>query len=341
MKYSNLKDFEKSLTEITFNKHAPNYLILAKDAFDRKNAVDLLLKRLLNKKENPDLSLKVFEGESLHSEELLSELNTYSFFSKHQILIVNNADKLTKQVLKQLERYFEKPNPQLCLVLTAASISQSTNFYKKAEAAGIVLEIPEEKPWEKEKSMIEWVLRKVAEAAKKIDRQACESLVKQIGPNPAILEQELQKLFCYIDERKEITLGDIAAICTNLNVETSWQLGEAIFRKDSKTALRISKALLTDGVAFIILLRQIRSQFQTEFQICSILTMGGSKQDITKKFPYMKGQILDRHVQMAQSYGLNQFKLAMQTIDDAEVMAKNSVSDLEFLTELLIIKLTT
>src|SRR5262249_40672120 len=132
---------------------------------------------------------------------------------------------------------------------------------------------------------------------------------------------------------------DVAAVCSSINLDNAWQLGEAIFRRDVPTALRISKGLLADGTAFIALLRQIRTQFQTEFQVCSILSRGGSHAEIAQEFPYMKGQILDRHMHQAQSYGMQRFKSALLAIDEAELSAKNN-GDPDFLAERLIIKLT-
>lgn len=341
MKYSHLRDFEKYLKDSSSQQLAALYLILAKDAFERKTAVDLLIKHLLAEEMNPTLCLKIFEGEQLSSSELISELQTLPFFAKRLIVVINQADKLAKPLSKELELYFSHPNQAISLIISASTLNHATTFYKKAVENGISLEIQEEKAWEKEKTLIEWVSNETAAKGKKIEKQACEHLVKQIGPSSAILHQELEKLFCYVGERHEITLRDIAAICSSVNIETVWQLGEALFRQDTNAALRISKALLEDGVAFILLLRQLRAQFQTEFQVCATLANGGTKQDVAAQFPYMKGQILERHVQMSQAYGMERFKSALQKIDESEMNAKNSLMDADFLSEILMIKLTT
>jgi len=78
-----------------------------------------------------------------------------------------------------------------------------------------------------------------------------------------------------------------------VSIDTGWQLGDALFRRDALTALKIGKALLMDGTALIALLRQIRSQYQTAFQVATILELGGSSADISKQFPYMRGGILE------------------------------------------------
>lgn len=341
MKYSNLRAFEKHLQDASPAHFVNFYVVLAKDTFERKTSVDLLITALLKGKKEQGLALKIFDGDHVELGEIQEELQALMIFADKRVVLINQADKLSKSVIEFLVSYFENPNPAVYLILSAAAINHATNFYKKSEKTGVVLEIPEEKPWEKEKSMGEWIVNKVRSEGKRIEPQACQAILKQIGTDPAFVASEVEKLICYTGERVDITLADVGAVCTNVNTENAWQLGEAIFRCDAPSALRITKALLADGTPFLALLRQIRTQFQTEFQVCSILAGGGAGSDIERQFPYMKGNILNRHIQLAQGYGLPRFKKGLLKIDQTELMAKNSSTDHEFLADLLIVKLTS
>lgn len=341
MKFTNLRAFEKHLEGASSNQFADIYMVIGKERFACKVATDQLLKSLLKDKKNPELLLKSFNGAQCTSDELLTELHSLSFFSEKQIILVDEAEKLPKPVMKALESYFQQPNRSVCLVLSALAINHATNFYKHAEKAGIVLEFPEEKPADREKTLIEWIQTRTEAEKKKIDPKACQHLVKQVGTDMALLHNEFEKLICYIGDRPSITVQDIAAICGSTNQENIWQLGEALFQRNASTALRISKAFLSDGTSFLPLLRQIRHQFQTEYQVCSIMASGGTTEQISQQFPYMKGFILDRHLRNAQSYGMARFKKGMKAIDEAELTAKNSSMDPDLLAEQLIIQLVT
>lgn len=336
MKFTSVRALERHLADATPEQYSDLYMVISKESFDRKECVDRLLKAIGNKEGVDCVSL---DGEHLRMEVLLEELNAFSLFAKKRVIVIQQAEKLLKPVTTALESYFEKPNSAICLIVSIASVNHATHFYKKAEKAGIIVEIAEEKPWEKEKSTREWLISKVTAADKQIDSQAVQMMLKQMGTDHSLLNQELEKLYCYVGERREITVRDVGAVCTNVNVENGWQLGEAIFRSDITSALRISKALLAEGTSFLSLIRQVRSQFQTDFQVCSILANGGNASNVTQQFPYMRGQILERRLQSAQTYGMNRFKKAMLCIDSLETMAKNSQADHEFLAELLITKL--
>lgn len=340
MKYTNLRAFEKHLEGASPQNFADIYLVISKESFDRKTAIDRLLACILKDQNNPSMSMQTFEAGRHSIQDVLNELNAMAFFSTKRVILVQDAENFDKAANSKLESYFEKPNSSICLVISAAAVNHATNFYKKAEKIGVVFEAAEEKPWEKEKTMTAWLATEAAAQGKKIDPAACQFMIKQLGTNQSSLHNEFQKLVCYVGTRPEITLKDVGAIIGSVNLENAWQLGEAIFKREGGNALRITKALLNDGTVFLALLRQIRTQFQTEFQVCSILTNGGTPGDVTQQFPYMKGTILDRHVQMSQNYGMQRFRKGLMTIDETEVNAKNSSVDHDVLAELLIVKLT-
>jgi DNA polymerase III subunit delta len=339
MKYSNLRAFEKHL-EGAAPKHFANiYLVLAKDAFERKIAVERIIDSVFKDQSSREMGVQTFDSEGLNIEQLLNELQALVFFSAQRIIVLQQAEKLAKSACEKLESYFAHPNRSICLVISASAINHSTLFYKKAEKAGVILEIAEEKPWEREKSMQEWLVQKAMCEGIKIHPQVCQGLLKQTGTDLASLNQEVEKLICYVGERKEITLSDLSAVCTNLNLESIWQLGEAIFRCDGAAALRIMKKLLNEGTAFLALLRQLRSQLQTDYQICSLLISGGSSADVAVQFPYMKGAILERHLEQSRTYGMQRFKRGLLKIDETEILAKNSSVDTDWLAENLIVTL--
>ncbi len=339
MKYIQTRAFIKHLEGASPKQFSPIYLILTKNEYERKHALDSLLTFLLPASLNRDLCLKYFDGDSLQSAALFEELGSLSFFSAQRVVVIQNADKMKKTTMELVEKYFASPNPAVYLVLAAAAINHNTTFYKAAEKAGVALEIAEEKPWEKEKSVMAWMMQRATENRKTMAAEACQVLLKHLGTDQTLLHNELEKLFCYVGERTSITMQDVHAICSVINTETIWQLGEAIFRRDAPAALRIGKALLEESGNLIGLLKQIRHQFQTHFQICCLLNAGGGATEVSQAYPYMRGAILERNMQLAQRYGMYKFKQGILSIDEAELAAKNSGTDPEVLAEMLIIRL--
>lgn len=334
MKYDNIRLLESHLNEPN-PSHAPFYFIIGKESHELQEAVQLLLKKLSSN----SLAISTFDASQLNESQLLNELESGSFFVDQRVIWIQQADKLKKTMQEHLEKYFLRPISSLYLIFSASTYGKQQQLYQVADQKGIILELPEIKPWEKEKKATEWVSKQATNERKTMSYQACQLLVKQIGIDYSLLSQEMEKLFNYCEEKKEISIQDVQAICSVLHCDSVFQLGEFIFKRETAKALQALQTLLMDGQVALPLLRQIRSQFQTTYQVALFIDQKKSAQEITKEFPYMKGQILDRQIQQAGAWSLQALCKGIIAIDKTEYQLKNSLANPHLLIELLIIQL--
>lgn len=339
MRYDNLRAFEKHLESAAPRHFSPIYVVLGKESFHCKEAVNLILKHLIPKGQQ-ETALSSWDGSQADSKDLLADLHAQSFFAEKRVILIQQGEKLKKTVLDELERYVKRAPRSQYLILLASALSRQTSFYKAIEKEGVILEYADLKPWEKERGLIDWVGQQAASERKQMPYQVCQQFVKQIGSDQYLLASELEKLFCFVGGKNEITWQDVEQICTLTPLETIWQLGESIFRRDAAAALRISRSLLIEGHSFLPLLRQVRNQFVTDYHVCALLEQGRQPSEITQEYPYMKGQILEGHMENARQYGMHAFRQGLLDIDKTELLAKNSQMDEQLLAEILIAKLT-
>lgn len=333
MKYTALQPFLKHLRDAAPAHCASLYFLVAKEPHTRKEALKMV-------KEKLEGEWTVYEAKRLEPRILAEEVGSYTFFSRKRVICIDNIHELNKTTQTQLETLLEKPIADLTFVLSGESWNRGTKFYKNAEKQGVILDVPDEKPWEKERSIRQWLIDYVQKEGYQLQPEAVQLMLQQLGTDALLLEQELQKLFLYTIEKKRITIEDVTAICGVVNVRNIWQLGDAVLKRDSAQAISIAKALMADGLPFFSLMTQLRTQIQNKFQVCSILTTGGGLADVAAHFPYMKGRILEQNCQLAQGYGLERFRRAVITFADTELRAKSqNISD-EWLTERLITHLS-
>ncbi len=301
------------------------YLIIAKESEERTRALEEALK---NEKAPP----LTFNAENFDA--FLQEIETVPFLSNSKCIVLEEVDKLQTESLAQVCSYLERPNPWISLYLTAASMSAQSKLVKKIDH---VIRIKDEKPWEKEKRLASWLVEKAASAGVVITLPTAQNFVKNIDSQ--VLESELEKLICFVGDKREITLEAIRLISTPVHHETLWQLGEAIFERRSALALQIGRRLLEDGMALFPLLAHLRTQFHTTLKILMALQEGG-KPAVSAALPYLKGGLLDKKVNVAQSYGFKRLKEGIVHLFESELKAKNSAIDPEILLEILLIKVT-
>ncbi len=334
MKVTTLKSFEKQLESAYPDHLSCCYLILAKESLMAKRGVDLLKQKV------GDIEHISLEGDKLTAEQIRSELGSMSLFVRKRLIVLTRVEKAKEEVKNVLIRFAASPCPDVVCALVGESLASNTKLYKALEKEGVVLNLTGKgKPWELEKECEQWVIDRVALEGKQIDAQTARRLIQTIGTDLAALDQELEKLVCFTGCREIITPSDVGAVCLGQNQKNVWQLGEAIFSLNLKEAMAIAKALLKEETPLILLLRQIRKQFETDYQVALMLSNRAAHEEISKKFPYMRGRILQTHIDSALSYGLERFRKGLIEIDKAELETKNSAIHDECLMERMIAKL--
>lgn len=325
MKYSQFRAFEKHLQSAAPDRFSPVYCFIGKDSQERALAFDTL-KKSLNIKE-------VIRYESEGEKEFLRDLDTPSLFQEKRLLYFHIGEKVSKTL-----KIGPIP-PSTFVVFSAESISPKSSFYQAVEKAGVILEMGEEKPWEKEKVLAEWLLDKASKEGKTLSSDAVNLLVRGCAPSLAVLYQEWEKLLIYSGDQKTIQAKDVEAICVLNPLDSSWALGEAILQKNAKLALEAGCRVLDQGQAIFALLRQLRHQMMTALQLASAKE-SGSLELVRAKFPYLKGQMFDRQLAAACGWGSMRLARAIERIDTYEFKAKDAFDDPKLLLNMLILRLT-
>jgi DNA polymerase III subunit delta len=287
------------------------------------------LGELLRDNEAP---ISSFYSENFSVDHFFQEVETLPFLSQKKVVIIHELDQISEVGVEAIRHYLEKPSPWISLYLIAHELDRQNKLVTLVEKKGKVLRFKEEKPWEKEKRLAEWLMAEAKRENLRLSLQAATALVQ--GVDHQMLKSELDKLICLAHTRGEITLEDISLLSTPVHHETLWHLGDALFTKATSKALEIGRILLEEGMTIFPLLASLRTQFITGIEILT------SPAEAAKKFPYLKGGLLDKKLQMFKKYGKAQLNQGALLIFETEVKAKNSSADPLLLLELLIVKLT-
>lgn len=333
MKYTQFRAFEKHLQSAAPLHFSGIYCIIGKDSQERALAFDTI-KSYLG-------SAEILRYESTPEQEknFLRDLDTPSLFQGKQLFYFQIGDKLSKPTMQHLEKRMGHLPPSLHVVFGAETLSRAGSFYKAIEKLGIILEMNEEKPWEKEKGLAEWLVDKAGKNSKTMTGDAVNLLVRGCGGNFATLATEWQKLLTYVGSQASIQIKDIEAICCLDPVDSSWLLGESLLQLNVKLAMEIAHRMIDQGHAVFAVLRQLRHQMMTALQLCS--AKESNQLEVARsKFPYLKGQMLDRQLAACSQVGLFRLTRAIRLIDEYEFKAKDTWDDPKLLLNMLILRLT-
>jgi DNA polymerase-3 subunit delta len=302
------------------------HLIVSKDKEEIRRALEGLLRE-------SRVPITSFYPDNFTVDSFFQEVETQPFLTPKKSVVIHELDQLPEAGVESVRRYLEKPSRWISIYLTANELASQSKLAKLVEKNGKVLRFKDEKPWEKEKRLVGWLIAEAKRENVILSKLAALALVQ--GVDHQMLLQELNKLICFVGEGKEVTLDAIALLSTPIHNETFWQLGDAIFACETALALTIGSNLLEDGMAIFPLLAGLRSQLATGIEILHAAERG----ELSQKFAYLKGKLLEKKMQMLKAWNTERLQQGVLLIFETEVKAKNSSIVPAILLELLIVRL--
>lgn len=338
MRYLALPAFEKQVKEAAPDHLSPVYLVVESEGEEVLEAAKALIKALFPKEADRGLGVHRLEGEEVTGNDLGTLWTSPPFLTSRRLIWVRQAEFLKKSLVLFLEQECIHRHPSCFLLLSASSLPKQSSLYKWAEKEGIVLDISPKKPWEKNKELLHWLLNQALLVKKSLPAFLAGQLVRWSGGNLAVLKQEWQKILLYVGDKKEIEPLDLAAVAVDASVDTPWEMGEAVFRGDMETALLVGRRLLQEAQGVFPLLRQLRGQLESQYQILVFSEMG-REDEIVTHFPYLRGSLLTKRLQMARQYGKKRLQKGMLLLDQGEARLKNAEVEEFLLWDLLLMQL--
>lgn len=319
-----IQDIEKQLKQ---KKILPLYYLFGEDNYSIEitvNAIENAVKPFITS----DFDNESFYAENQSFSNIISLASTFPFGSEKKLIIFKQVEKVKDK--KELASYAKSPADFTTLVcIHEGTISNSdTEPFKTLAAQGFLYEAKELKG----KSLIEWLISNVEKNGKAISYDNAQLLTDISGENRNMLEAQLEKIFLYIGESKEITIDSIRGLSTSLKQYTIFDLQNAIGKKNKSASLKVLYNLLKNGMEPIQIVAMLNKYFTglarlteltasntNEFQIARIL---GTHPYYLKDYRNARGLYSDIHLTNAFS-ALFKADLAIKTtsLDDYTLLS--------------------
>lgn len=314
--YKDLLSFEKVIEK----RFPPLCLIISKEQVE--------VKAILKKWQGEKVFL---DGDNFSRATFLEAVESNLLFSKPLLCSIGQADKLKEKEALFLASYL----PQFEKTATHNAILLFSSTPLKFFSGKMVLQLEEEKPWVRRKRVEEALKIHCKECGITISSKNLQWLIDALGTDIELLIQEIEKTLCYCLPRKEIELQDMQAVIVPQSQATLWDLGEAIFLKNSALALQKGKGLLESGLSFFTLLAHLRTQYRNLLNM-SILFKDEGVLGLQKGYPYLRGAILDKKIAEIRKNSLEGLTRGLYLIFQKEIEAKNSTLEADQLLETLL-----
>ena len=182
---------------------------------------------------------------------LREALNTLPFFGSGKVVWLRDCNFLGDERAASAQAVTETLNEvadelknfkwqNVRLLISAGKVDKRKTFFKTLDKIGSVENFAalsaDNKDWiERAEVAARTAIR---ERKKEIAEEALAELVSRVGPNARQLENEIEKLYLFVGDRKKIEFADIAAICTRNKTARAFALGDALGDRDLPRLLK-------------------------------------------------------------------------------------------------------
>jgi len=246
-------DFLTSVASDGKTADLPNGLcpIFGTDRFLKKLAIEALTSRFADGEE--DFTAPTYDGNQATWPDIKDELFTRSLFGGDgpKFVIVDDAESFVKNHRPQLEDLVKEDVTGL-LVIVIDKWASNTRLFKAAAKKGLQIKCtPPLKGKSKridEKRVQQWLVERATnEYQYTLPPAGAQTIIELTECNFGRMDQELQKIALYVDEKGKVTNETIKMAVGGWRAETMWEALDAAVDGDAGKALELLDHLLRGG----------------------------------------------------------------------------------------------
>jgi DNA polymerase III subunit delta len=227
----------------------PVYLLFGDDSF----GIDSTMKALeetASKYIESEFDKETIHGEEKSLAEILDFASAFPFGGGKKLIIVKDFEKIKDK--KNLTSYVNSPSDfTILLLINNGSISNiETEPFKSLRDKDYLFEARELRG----RGFITWLIDYAGSMKKSLSEDNAQLMIDIVGEDKSLLKGQLDKIFIFIGDEKEITLDAIKSLSTVLKEYTIFDLQNALGKKNKKDVFNIAGSLLEKGTepTFII-----------------------------------------------------------------------------------------
>lgn len=239
-------------------KVLPVYYLFGEDSYSMDITLEAI-EKYLQPFISSDFDKETFYGENQSFANIVSLASTFPFGSEKKLIIFKQTEKVKDK--KELTAYAQSPADFTVLVCLHEGVLSSTESepFKTLANEGYLFEAKELKG----KNLIEWLIAYTEKNGKVLSYENAQLLTDISGENRNLLESQLEKIFIYIGDGKEITIDSIRGLSTSLKQYTVFDLQNAIGKKNKSGALKVIFNLLKNGIEPIQIIAMLNKYFSS------------------------------------------------------------------------------
>ena len=328
--------YEDILSLTKKDKIYPVYLLYGKENYLKED----ILKKLRNRLIDPayrELNYKVFYGEKLYINKVINDLETLPMISKHKLIVIKEAEKISKNDEARLTDYFNRlslKNTFSTLIIIYKEGRPKKELTTAVKRVGVTANFS----LTDKSKLASWIKSKFMQSNKKITQEALFYLQSLAGSDLGRLFNEIEKIDIYMKDQKTIEKEDIMITVGGSEAVNIFKVLDAVGDKDIKNAMdglvKLNQGNLHHLAIFAMIYRQIKLILQAKL----LLTNGYNFKEVEKNLR-LPSFIVNKIIKQSERYTFKEICKSYELLNIADLEFKNSQKEPKIILEELVVKI--
>ncbi|HYW70796.1 MAG TPA: DNA polymerase III subunit delta [Pyrinomonadaceae bacterium] len=326
------KELEQSLKQ---GQIEPVYFLYGSEVFLRDQAVRAITEAALTGtllREFNDASFNLLTDDV---RDAIAAAEQLPMMSTRRVIRLERFARLRETDEEILLAYLQRPVDTSVVLFVGDDLDKRKKLGKKL-LAGAAYEFQPLKPNE----LPAWIKNHLRTLNTEIDQPAVSQLVETVASDLLTLTNELNKLAAAALPARRITSELVDRLVKRSREHMNWDLTDSIVSHDRRTALRVLREFLDDGVEPVLLTGVIAGTFRRMAMAKEMLVRGASQGEIFSevRVPSFKQRA---YLGMLQRLDANKLAQMIQRIAETDVAIKTSKATPRMQMEMLVCELMT
>jgi DNA polymerase-3 subunit delta len=316
--------------DISSGKILPVYYFYGEDTF----SIDSIIKELEKKIEpflTSDFDKEVIYAGEKNLSDIITIASSFPFGSSKKFILVKEFEKITNK--KNLISYIDSPADFTYIVfIHNGTISNlDSEPYKALLKKNYLYEAVELK----DDYLIDWVVDYTRKKNKIIPVEIASFLVEMVGNDRNLIESQLEKIFIFLGDKKEVTIENIEALSTQLREYTVFDLQDALGEKAKQKSFKIAFNLLDNGTEPTTIIFMVTKYFTGLLRLNELRAAKKPDYEISKVVgTYYK--YLYKYDNARKLYSDNELMNISRALLNADMLVKTTSTDNKSIITLLL-----
>lgn len=217
--------YDQIIKDVEKGKFAPVYYLHGEETYFTDKIADLLEEKVVSKAE-ASFNRTLMYGAETNAQKLLTECRSFPVMANRRLVLLREAQSMSKKETEKLVEYLKKPVPSTVLVLAFKGKEGALGkAAATAVSAGGGIDFVQKKMYDKDVKA--WLAALIASRGMQADPGVADIFVDNLGTNLHFIENELDKLLIYLEATNQNKLTK-AMVYDAINVDKEFNVFELV-----------------------------------------------------------------------------------------------------------------